>query len=425
VEGLDFVRQLAARLARRDVTAEAVVRAAIERIEADDGRIKAWSHFDPSQALAQARSLDANALQGVFHGLAVGIKDLMDTMDMPTAYGSPIYAGHRPLVDAAAVAAVRGAGGVILGKTVTTEFATFNPGPTVNPHSRDKPFTPGGSSSGSAAAVAAGMVPLAFGTQTAGSIIRPAAYCGVVGYKPTFGTLPTAGIKPLAPSLDTLGVLARNVDDAAWFVGALARLPLVDMPSGSTPLRVGLCGTPHWDRAQAAARAAFGHAADAFKHAGAIVTGIILPSTCDGLDAMQITVMEYEAAAAFAPEALHRARLFSPAFAALVARGAERDGCDFFDAQKSAEAARKALEKVWDVVDVLLCPSTEGEAPAGLEGTGDPIFNRIWSLLGNPCVHVPVGSGPQGMPVGVTIVGRRHADSVTLAAARLLEQELA
>ncbi|TFW03342.1 amidase, partial [Oxalobacteraceae bacterium OM1] len=313
----------------------------------------------------------------------------------------------------------------VIGKTVTTEFATFHPGPTVNPRSRGSDFTPGGSSSGSAAAVAAGMVPLAFGTQTAGSIIRPAAYCGVVGYKPTFGTLPAAGIKPLAPSLDTLGVLARKVDDAAWFVGLLARQPFADAVPGAGPLRIAVCGTPHWDRAQPASRTALAQAAAAFERAGAQVSDITLPAACEGLDAAQIAVMEYEAAAAFMPEAASHARDFSPAFAALLARGAGRDGHELYYALARAEAAHKVLEPVWQAVDVLLCPSTEGEAPAGLDATGDPIFNRMWSLLGNPCVHVPVGSGPRGMPVGVTVVGPQRADRLALAAGRLLEQSLA
>lgn len=418
-------RELAMRLQRRDVTAEAVTRAAVERIEAKDGRIRAWSHFDAGQAMEQARRLDRMAIQGVFHGLPLGVKDLMDTEDMPATYGSPIYAGHRPVADAAAVGACRAAGAVIMGKTVTTEFATFEPGPTVNPRSPDQIFSPGGSSSGSAAAVAAGMVPVAFGTQTAGSIIRPAAYCGVVGYKPTFGMLPTAGIKPLSPSLDTLGVLARNVTDAAWFAGTLARLTLVGDWPHAERLRVGVCGTPHWDRALPESRAALQRAAAALADAGALVSDVGLPPACDGLDAVQVLIMEYEAAAAFAPESLRHAAAFSGRFAALLARGAQHGGEDFLAAQERAEAAREALRTIWQSVDVLICPSAEGGAPAGLDSTGDPVFSRMWSLLGNPCVHVPVGAGPHGMPVGVTVVGPRRLDAVALAAARMLEKALA
>jgi Asp-tRNA(Asn)/Glu-tRNA(Gln) amidotransferase A subunit family amidase len=248
-------RELVDRMARRELSAEAVTRAFIEQLEAHEPLTAAWQFFDAEAALRQALQCDMQSAPGALHGLPVGVKDLMDTADMPTAYGSPIYAGHRPRVDAACVALTRGLGGIVMGKTVTTEFATFRPGATRNPRAAaDAPRTPGGSSSGSAAAVAAGMVPLAFGTQTAGSIIRPASYCGIVGYKPTHGTLPLTGIKPLSPSLDTVGVLSRSVDDAAFFIGALARLPLAAQAPGR--LRAGLCRTQHWDLADADARAA-------------------------------------------------------------------------------------------------------------------------------------------------------------------------
>jgi Asp-tRNA(Asn)/Glu-tRNA(Gln) amidotransferase A subunit family amidase len=251
------VRALALQVAQRTLSAEAVTRAYIERIDAQEAALHAWQYFDAELALGQARRLDAaGGASGPLAGVPVGVKDVMDTADMPSGYGSPIYATHRPVTDAAAVAAVRAAGGIVMGKTVTTEFATFKPGPTVNPRSPSlsEPHTPGGSSSGSAAAVAAAMVPVAFGTQTAASIVRPASFCGIVGYKPTFGTLPTAGIKPLSPSLDTLGVLTRRVDDAALFVGILAHREFVMDDAG--PLRVGVCSTPYWDVASPASRQA-------------------------------------------------------------------------------------------------------------------------------------------------------------------------
>ncbi|HTN66463.1 MAG TPA: amidase, partial [Burkholderiaceae bacterium] len=314
------VRELAARIASRTLTAEAVVRACIERIHSREPQIQAWQFFDPELALRAARLRDAQPSTGPLHGVPVGVKDLMDTADMPTTYGSPIYAGYRPQIDAACVAAARRAGAVVLGKTVTTEFATFQPGPTCNPHAVDgAPRTPGGSSSGSAAAVAAGMVPVAFGTQTAGSIVRPAAYCGLVGYKPTHGTLPLAGIKSLAPSLDTVGVLARSVGDAAFFVGTLARLPLAAQAAGR--LRVGICRTPHWERAGVDSRQALAAAARLLEQGGAIVSDLALPAACAGLTEAQITIMGYEAAAAFEPEAQTRAEDLSSAFAGLLAAG--------------------------------------------------------------------------------------------------------
>lgn len=421
------VRELAARIARRELSAQAVARACIERIEAAEAGVLAWQHFDAAQALAQARALDAAPAAGALQGVPLGVKDLMDTADMPTTYGSPIYAGHRPEMDAACVAAARAAGALVVGKTVTTEFATFQPGATRNPRApADAPRTPGGSSSGSAAAVAAGMVPLAFGTQTAGSIVRPAAYCGVVGYKPTYGTLPGAGIKPLAPSLDTVGVLARTVDDAAFFIGTLARLPLApaDAPAPAR-LRVGICRTPHWERAGEDSRRALADAARVLQAQGATVGELAMPEAFARLTQAQIDIMAYEAAAAFVPELRARPEGFSAAFAALLATGQRIDGTHYFAAQALAAEARRAFEAAFGQFDVVLAPSAEGEAPAGLGATGDPIFNRMWSLLGNPCVHVPTGTGAHGMPVGVTLVGPCRGDAQALAAAHALERGVA
>ncbi|NUA28892.1 amidase [Cupriavidus basilensis] len=417
-------RELAARMARRELSVQALVRAYIARIDAAEAGILAWQHFDGAQALQQARLLDAAPALGALHGLPIGVKDLMDTADMPTTYGSPIYAGHRPVMDAACVAMARAAGAVVMGKTVTTEFATFQPGPTRNPRaSADAPRTPGGSSSGSAAAVAAGMVPIAFGTQTAGSIIRPAAYCGVVGYKPTFGTLPSAGIKSLSPSLDTVGVLARSVDDAAFFISAMARLPLTPPQTGQAmPLRVGICRTPHWERAGDDSRRALDTAARLLEDHGAVLSDLMLPAEFDELTQAQIDIMAYEAAAAFAPEMRARPDGFSSGFAALLAAGRGIDGSRFFAAQALASSARRAFELMFESVDIVLAPSAPGEAPAGLGATGDPMFNRMWTLLGNPCVHVPAGTGAHGMPVGVTLIGPHRGDARVLAAAQALER---
>lgn len=418
-------RDLAARVSRRELTAEAVTRAYIEQIQSCELSIKAWQFFDADMALQSACALDrhSHSSNALLRGVPVGVKDLMDTVDMPTAYGSPIYAGHRPKFDAACVAACRDAGMVVLGKTVTTEFATFQPGVTCNPRApADAPRTPGGSSSGSAAAVAANMVPLALGTQTAGSIVRPAAYCGVIGYKPTHGTLPLAGVKPLAPSLDTIGAFARSVDDAAFFVGALTRVKL--NPQRQSALRVGICRTAHWDLASDATRRVLEHSARQFEKAGAHVHDLVLPASCDALTQAQIQIMAYEAAAAFAPERQWHAAQFSPAFAQLLALGQSLNGADFAAAQLLAIVARRALDAVFESVDVLLAPSAEGEAPAGLGATGNPIFNRLWTLLGNPCVHVPAGTGEHGMPVGVMVIGPRWADALTLSAAHTLELSL-
>ncbi len=417
------LRELAAAVSRRELSAEAVTRAHAERIAALEPQVQAWAHHDPEAALAQARALDRAGAAGPLLGVPVGVKDLIDTADMPTAYGSPIYARHRPALDAACVAACRAAGAVILGKTVTTEFATFQPGPTRNPRaSVASPHTPGGSSSGSAAAVAAGMVPVAFGTQTAGSIVRPASFCGVVGYKPTHGTLSLAGVKPLAPSLDTLGVLARTVDDAAYFVGVLARQELA--LAGPDALRVGLCQTPHWHRAAPQARQAVLEASRLLERGGARLAELAWPAEWDGLTQAQVDIMGHEALAAFAPERRQHAAQFSPGFADFLAAAQRLDGARVAAAYALADRARCALAAVLADVDVLLAPSAPGEAPAGLGATGDPLFNRLWTLLGVPCVHVPTGAGPQGLPVGVTVIGPRWADARVLAVADRLERAL-
>ena len=415
-------RELVARLSRNELRAQALVEALSERIAAADPEIRAWQHFDAGQALTQARALDSSsANRGALHGLPIGVKDLMDTHDMPTTYGSPIYAKHQPTVDAACVASARTAGAIVMGKTVTTEFATFQPGPTRNPRSSQQaPHTPGGSSSGSAAAVAAGMVPVAFGTQTAGSIIRPAAYCGIVGYKPTHGTLSLAGVKPLSPSLDTIGALARTVDDAAFFVGTLANMPLIAEPARK--LRVGICKTPYWSRAGEDTQRAIEHAASLLERDGAALHDINLPHHFDGLNAAQIDIMGYEAAAAFSPERREHSALFSPAFAALVQAGAQMDNAHFSQARKQAREARLVMQSLFADVDVILAPSTEGVAPAGLAATGDPVFNRMWSLLGNPCIHVPTGTGEAGLPLGVTLVGPVFEDPQLIAVAKVLER---
>jgi amidase len=417
------IRELAQQVAHRTLSAEAVTRAYIERIDAQETVLHAWQYFDAAQALGQARRIDAaGGASGPLAGVPVGVKDMMDTADMPSSYGSPIYAAHRPVTDAAAVAAVRAAGGIVMGKTVTTEFATFKPGPTVNPHSPglSEPHTPGGSSSGSAAAVAASMVPVAFGTQTAASIVRPASFCGIVGYKPTFGTLPTAGVKPLSPSLDTLGVLTRRVDDAAFFVGILTHRELVIEGTGS--LRVGVCSTPYWDAATPASRQALGDAARLLEAAGATVADAVLPHACDNLADMQSGIMSYEASLAYIPEYQTRLNDLSEPFRAVLAAGASLGGARYVALQQQAEQGRQALAALFDRFDVLLAPSAPGEAPAGLASTGDPIFSRMWTLLGNPCVNVPVGTGPSGLPLGITVIGPRWRDDVALSAAARLEQ---
>jgi amidase len=413
----------ARRIATGQLTAERLVRACLERIAKRDGEVGAWEYLDPDTVLAEARACDASPPLGPLHGVPVGVKDIIDTAAMPTGYGSPIWAGHRSDRDAACVAMVRAAGGVVLGKTVTTEFAYFTPGRTANP--RELGHTPGGSSSGSAAAVADHMVPVAFGTQTAGSIIRPAAFCGVVGYKPTFGTVSRSGVMPFAESLDTIGALARTVADAALLVSVAASRPDLLVPEVAGPVpRVGIYQTGNWELASAESRQALSDAAGRLELAGAEVSEASLPGWFAELTGAQATVMAFEAARSFAPERREHDERLSPKLRKLLDEGARCSSKEYLDALSLVEAGRQALVALFERHDLLLTLSAPGVAPTGLETTGDPIFNRTWTLLGTPCVHLPTGAGPGGLPVGVQFVGRRGDDARVLAMAAWTERQV-
>lgn len=407
-------------LARGALTAEALVRACLARIAAEEPRVQAWEHLDPELCLAQARRADATGRRGSLHGLPVGVKDVIDTADMPTARGSPLFAGRRPAADAACVAALRQAGAVILGKTVTTELAYYAPGKTRNPH--DPSRTPGGSSSGSAAAVAAAMVPVALGTQTAGSLIRPASFCGVVGLKPSHGLLPLDGVSPFAPvSLDTLGIFARSARDLPLLLSALGK-PVAGAAPPARP-RIGLARTEAWPLAEPASREAVARAAAAFAAAGAEVEEA--PEAWAGLSQAQRTVMAFEAAAAWGETAAREGARLSPQFREIVAAGAAVAPAAYQEARALAAAARAHLPALFARFDLLLGASALGEAPPGLASTGDPAMNRIWTLLGLPCLSLPAGRGPAGLPVGVQLVGPPGGDELLLGLGRWAEAALA
>ncbi len=409
----------AERLARRELTAEALARDCLERIALREPEVHAFAHLDPEHVLAQARALDRGAVRGPLHGLPLGVKDVIDTFDAPTEYGSPIYRGHRPAADAGCVALARALGAVILGKTVSTEFATFPPGPTANP--RNLAHTPGGSSSGSAAAVADFMLPLAYGTQTSGSVIRPAAFCGVVGYKPSFGTLPRNGVKLLADSLDTVGIFACSAEDAALLIAALtgrASLPIVHTVPAP---RLAVCRTPQWPAAQPETVALFEGLPGQLVRAGAYVGRLELPAPFAGLEAAQGTIWEYEMARNLADEFhRHRERIREPLRGQLAAGWAIP--AERYDAAKVlARDCRRMLADVFADYDALIVPAAPGEAPLGLQATGNPVFNRIWTLLHVPAVTVPWGNGPQGLPLGVQVIGRVGDDARALACAHWLQ----
>jgi amidase len=351
-------------------------------------------------------------------GAPVGVKDIFDTADLPTEYGSPIYKGHRPAADAACVAAARVAGAVILGKTVTTEFATMVPAKTVHP--RDPRRTPGGSSSGSAAAVAAGMVRFAYGTQTVGSIIRPSAYCGVVGYKPSYGLFSRSGMKMGAESLDTAGVIARTVADAALLAGASAMRPDLLNPEILEKPRLAVCRSPNWHHMSPEGAAAF-H--ETVRRLDARATDLELPF--EELDAAASTILVYEMARGLAHEVLHHRAQVSPMLLERVDAGAKMPYTEYAKAQRYAADCRRRLKDCMQDVDAIVTPSATGEAPLGLGSTGNTAMNRLWTLLHGPCVTVPAGEGPAGMPLGIQFVGLPGEDARTLAAAAWGERALA
>ena len=417
-------REAARQIAERRLTAEALTAACLDRTEAREAVVGAWQYLDREHALAAARRRDVEPPRGPLHGIPIAVKDLIDTADMPTAYGSPIYRNHRPAADASCVALAKAAGAVVLGKTVTTEFAAFTPGKTANP--RNPAHTPGGSSSGSAAAVADGMVRLAFGTQTAGSVIRPAAYCGVVGYKPSFGLINRAGVKPLADSLDTVGILAGTVEDAAFFAGVLSERPaLRHLAVPNEAPRFGLYRTPMWDQAEPETVAALDGVRAALEGAGAAVAELAIAREHQGLAEAQNTIMCFEAVRAFAYERIEQSAELSPRFAQMLDAGMAI-GAEVYDqARARAATARAGLDAFFGGCDAIVVPAAPGEAPAGLGNTGDPIFNRMWTLLGVPCATLPARWADNGLPTGVQLVGRAGDDARLMACAAFLERALA
>jgi Asp-tRNA(Asn)/Glu-tRNA(Gln) amidotransferase A subunit family amidase len=414
--------QAARRLSEGSLTAEARVRACLDRIAARP-EIAAWVSFDADRALAEARAADRAGRPGLLAGVPLGIKDIIDTADLPTEHGSPIYRGNRPLADAACVALTRAAGGVVLGKTVTTEFANRHPGPTANPH--NPAHTPGGSSSGSAAAVADFQVPIAFGTQTAGSVIRPAAYCGVIGYKPTFGHFAPAGIKLQAHSLDTLGVIARSLDDLGLMDAVLLGGPVRPVDRNAGAPRIVVCRKVQWGEPDAATEGLIEGTAERLAGQGASVRQLTIPAQFSAILDMHARIMEFEAARSYAFEHDTRFADVSPALReGALARGRALPVAAYAEALEVAEAFRGFIDDVFAEADAILAPSAPGEAPAGLEWTGDPRFNAVWTLAWTPCITLPAGCGPNGLPLGIQLIGRRNRDAALVDAAAWVEARL-
>lgn len=415
-------------------SAEDLVGACLEQIRLREPEVQAWAFLDPEHALQQARHADqwraAGKPLGLLHGVPVGIKDIIDTRDMPTEDGTPLHAGRSPWHDAWVVDRLRAAGAIILGKTVTTELATYAPGKTRNPH--NPAHTPGGSSSGSAAAVAAGMVPLAVGTQTNGSTIRPAAFCGVFGFKPSRGTVSCRGILRQSERLDQPGVFARSVADLALIgevisaydpdeagMSPRACLPLAATCAQEPPLppKLAVVRTPWWDRLDEDVQGGFeeleAHLSD---HVGAFS----LPESAAKVIDWHRTIMEADIAANYAADFERGADKMSVSLRAQIERGRAVTAVDYLQASARIPIVGEAIDEVFDRYDAIITPATLGPAPAGLDSTGDPLLCTLWTYCGMPAISLPLLQAENGLPIGVQLVGRVGDDARLLRTARWL-----
>jgi Asp-tRNA(Asn)/Glu-tRNA(Gln) amidotransferase A subunit family amidase len=415
-------RTIVAAIAAGERSSAEVVRGCLDRIAAVEDDLHAWAFVDPELALAQAAVLDGlpPAERGPLHGVPVGIKDILDTADQPTCYGSPIYEGARPQQDAVAVSRLRAAGAVIVGKTVTTEFALFQPGVTRNPH--DPSRTPGGSSSGSAAAVAAGCVPLAVGTQTAGSVVRPASFCGVVGVKPTIGVVPREGVKPCSHTLDTVGAFGRDVGDTALALGVMAGdVPRYRPEVPSDPPRLGFARTAEWAAIAPEVRATIDAGIERLARHTEVVELALPPSFAGLVDAQQ-AVMGVEAARLLGPELRAHPDQISERLRTYLAEGG-RYADRYDDALALGDRCRAELDGAFAGLDAVLAPAVLDEAPP-LATTGDPLLCRMWTLLGTPTVAVPGLLGGHGLPLGIQVVARLGEDATALGTAAWVQPRL-
>ena len=429
--------QLRDEIARGACKAVEATEACLARIEEREPEVQAWAHLDRAYALRQAEAVDAYRASGrpigPLHGVPVGIKDIVDTRDLPTENGTPLDAGRRPSQDAVIVQRLRAAGAIILGKAVTTELAVFTPGKTRNPN--DPQRTPGGSSSGSAAAVAAGMVPISVGSQTNGSVIRPASFCGVVGYKPSRGMVPRTGVLAQSPTLDTMGVFSRTIEDAALLVDVmaghdegdpqtvLAAAPqLLATAQSRPPVKPSFAfvRTPVWDKAEEDVREGFRELCDTL---GDRVVEIDLPAPFDRAHHWQRTVNLAELARNYARYYDKDPALLSDRLRGMIEEGRAYTAVDYIRALDGIARLNAGLTKIFDRFDAVLTPAATGEAPVG-EATGDPAFSTIWTYCGVPAVTLPLLTGSNGMPIGVQLVGRLYFDGRLLRTAGWLSNRL-
>ncbi|NNK94948.1 MAG: amidase [Desulfobacterales bacterium] len=420
------------------ISSEDLVKECLEQIDRLEEQVQAWAFLEPEFALEQSREADlamrAGSPLGPLHGVPVGLKDIFDTQDLPTEDGTILHAGRQPILDATVVSKLREAGAIIMGKTVTTELAVFSPGKTRNPHDPER--TPGGSSSGSAAAVAAGMVPLAIGTQTNGSVIRPASFCGVYGYKPTFGLISRHLVLQQSRPLDQIGVFARSVKDAALVAEAIMGFDPLDpdtrpkaKPSlflsqaeePPVPPKLAFVKSPVWDQAEEPTQAAF---AELVAELGDQVTEAVLPDVFDDAHEQHRIIMEADLARSFASEYTDGKEKMSLVLREMIERGRTVLAMDYNNALNSVPELHENFAKIFQWHDAIITPATIGEAPVGLGSTGSPVFCTIWTLCGMPSITLPLLQGDNGMPLGVQLVGPRGDDARLLRTARWLVNEL-
>jgi Asp-tRNA(Asn)/Glu-tRNA(Gln) amidotransferase A subunit family amidase len=415
--------EIAAAVNAGRVTSEAVVRACLDRIAERESAVEAWEYLDADQAIAAARAFDRGGKGGPLAGVPFGVKDIIDTFDMPTRWGTPIHRCRRTERDAACVALTRKAGGVLLGKAVTTEFANLHAGKTRNPH--DPARTPGGSSSGSAAAVADFMVPIALGTQTTGSTIRPASFCGVIGYRPTWGEHRLHGVMEASGSVDTLGILARSIEDVALYRDVLLGIAPEPVADVARPPRIGVCRTHNWPQVEPATQALVEDAALRLARAGAHVQDVELPAEFAGLNDAHRWITSFEFARTFTWEIEnHRDDISETLRKGRLADGWSCPYERYAAAKELAERCRQRLDEAWGAHDVLLTPSAFGEATVGQNAfAGAPLY-QMWTVLHVPAISLPVFKGPNGMPIGLQLFARRHRDRELFAHARWVHRVL-
>ncbi|SON55734.1 Glutamyl-tRNA(Gln) amidotransferase subunit A [Hartmannibacter diazotrophicus] len=411
------VLDLVTRLDNGTLDLAGLYRQVAETIEAKEPEIEACAFID------WQRLKTPDNVHGPLRGLPYGVKDIFDTAEMPTTYGSPIYDGYRPKADASVVSMTARAGGVAVAKTRTTEFAFLQPTITRNPH--NTAHTPGGSSSGSAAAVAAGMLPFAFGTQTAGSTIRPASFCGIAGFKPSYRILPTVGLKTFSWNLDTVGVFAASVADCAFVLSAISGREFHLGDADAAAPRVAVLRSGFSVEADAEMLGALDEAARIAEAAGATIVDFAFDPALIAADNAHPVIMNHEAALALAYEFDHHGDALSPRMREALAAGGAISVADYDAARSIAHRGRRRFDDIFEAFDVILCPSAPGAAPAGLEATGNPAFNRLFTLIGAPTVSVPGMHTSAGLPLGLQVVSRFGSDDMALRAAHWLELQMA